>query len=262
MVLINARSGRRQLIWSELDSNATSPASTALLIHPAKNLREGERYIVALRRLRGADGALLEPSPAFRRYRDRIGTDSVAFERRRPHMERIFRSLRRAGIARRGLYRAWDFTVASAHGLSGRMRHIRDDAFGGLGDRRLGDLRVDGASPPFSVERVTEFAACGTDGCQAGEDAGHKAPRGGHGGGALLPRPAGLSGRLALLARPGRPASAAAGQRPPGRLHLQHPALGQLGQSGAGVALRPRPVRKRAARSTASPAGRSPPSTG
>ena len=170
VVVIHARSGRRQLIWSELDSNATSPASTALLIHPARNLREGERYIVALRRLRGADGALLEPSPAFRRYRDRIGTDSVAFERRRPHMERIFRSLRRAGIGRRGLYRAWDFTVASAHGLSGRMRHIRDEAFGGLGDRRLGDLRVDGASPPFSVERVTEFAACGTDGCQAGED--------------------------------------------------------------------------------------------
>jgi hypothetical protein len=171
VVLINARTGRRQLIWSELDSNATSPQSTALLIHPAKNLREGERYIVALRRLRGADGSLLEPSRAFRRYRDRIPTNSTAFEARRRHMEDIFRRLRRAGIARRGLYRAWDFTVASADGLSGRMRHIRDEAFGQLGDRRLDDLRVEGSSPPFSLERITEFAPCGTDGCQAGEDA-------------------------------------------------------------------------------------------
>jgi hypothetical protein len=52
IVVINARTGRRHLIWAELDSNAGSPANTALLIHPGKNFREGERYIVALRRLR------------------------------------------------------------------------------------------------------------------------------------------------------------------------------------------------------------------
>ena len=157
IVVINARTGHRQLIWSELDSNATTPANTALLIHPAKNLREGERYIVALRRLRGADGALLQPSAAFRLYRDRIRTRSRAFERRRPHMEGIFKRLERSGIARHDLYLAWDFTVASADGLSGRLRHIRDDAFATLGDSRLGDLEVEGAAPAFSVDRVTDF---------------------------------------------------------------------------------------------------------
>ena len=49
IVVINARTGRRQLIWAELDSNAGSPAATALMIHPAKNFSEGQRYIVALR---------------------------------------------------------------------------------------------------------------------------------------------------------------------------------------------------------------------
>ena len=126
IVVINARTLRRQLIWTELDANASTPADTALLIHPAKNLREGERYIVALRDLRGADGALLEPSPAFRAYRDRVKTGIGAFERRRPHMERIFKRLKRAGVKRRDLYLAWDFTVASAKSLSGRMRGIRD----------------------------------------------------------------------------------------------------------------------------------------
>jgi hypothetical protein len=169
VVVINARTLRRQLIWAELDSTATSAASTALLIHPAKNLREGERYIVALRRLRDAEGNLLKPSPAFKLYRDRVRTRSWAFERRRPHMESIFHSLRKAGIDRDDLYLTWDFTVASAHGLSGRLRHIRDDAFAQLGDRKLADLRVKGGSPPFTVDRVTDFAPCGTDGCQAGE---------------------------------------------------------------------------------------------
>ena len=61
-------------------------------------------------------------------------------------MERIFKTLKRAGIARRELYLAWDFTVASARGLSGRMRHIRDDAFRALGDTDLDDLRVSGAA--------------------------------------------------------------------------------------------------------------------
>jgi len=100
ILVINARTLRRQLIWTELDSNASTPANTALLIHPARNFREGERYIVALRNLRGADGAPLQPSAAFRRYRDRIDTNSLRFERRRPHMEHVFKRLKRAGVKR------------------------------------------------------------------------------------------------------------------------------------------------------------------
>jgi hypothetical protein len=169
ILVINARTGQRQLIWAELDANATSAAGTALLIHPAKNLREGERYIVALRNLRGADGALLQPSQAFRAYRDRIKTGSPAFERRRWHMEGIFRTLKRAHVKRRELYVAWDFTVASARGLSGRLRRIRDDAFRGLGDTNLGDLQATGAPPKFSITKITMFAPCGTDGCQGSE---------------------------------------------------------------------------------------------
>jgi hypothetical protein len=157
VVVINARTGRRHLIWAELDSNASSPATTALLIHPAVNFREGERYIVALRRLRNAEGELLQPSPVFRIYRDRLRTRSPDVERRRRHMEGIFRRLKKAGIPRHDLYLAWDFTVASAEGLSGRLRHIRDDAFARLGDTQLGDLEVDGDAPTFEVTQVTDF---------------------------------------------------------------------------------------------------------
>ena len=157
VVVINARTGRRHLIWAELDSNASTPEDTALLIHPAVNWREGERYIIALRRLRGADGQLLQAGRAFRLYRDRVKTSSRAFERRRPHMEGIFRKLRRAGIARHDLYLAWDFTVAGSRSLSERLLSIRDLAFAELGDTDLRDLEVEGRAPAFTVDTVTEF---------------------------------------------------------------------------------------------------------
>ena len=152
ILVINARTLRRQLIWTELDSNASTPANTALLIHPARNFREGERYIVALRNLRGADGALLQPSAAFRKARDRIETNSLRFERRRPHMEHVFKRLKRAGVKRGELYLAWDFTVASAHSLSSRLRHIRDDAFRGSATPTWATC-VSGSAPKFRSPR-------------------------------------------------------------------------------------------------------------
>src|SRR4051794_15393578 len=105
VVLINARTGRRQLIWSELDSNPKDPADVTLLIHPGKNLAEGQRFIVALRNLKGAQGQPLQPQPAFRAIRDGVARDT-RYERD------IFPALRRAGISRESLYLAWDFTVA------------------------------------------------------------------------------------------------------------------------------------------------------
>ena len=49
-------------------------------------------------------------------------------------MEDIFRRLSGAHV-NRDLYLAWDFTVASAHSLSGRLLGIRDDAFRGSATR-------------------------------------------------------------------------------------------------------------------------------
>jgi hypothetical protein len=157
IVVINARTGRRHLIWAELDSNAGSPANTALLIHPGKNFSEGERYIVALRRLRGADGALLRAPRAFRLYRDRIKTDSPAFEHRRWQMEDILWRLKHAGVHRHDLYLAWDFTVASERSLSRRMLSVRDRAFEELGDRDLSDLQVTGAPPKYTIDKIIDY---------------------------------------------------------------------------------------------------------
>jgi hypothetical protein len=147
IVVINARTLERHLIWSELDANPADPRDVTLIIRPAVNFEEGERYIVALRNLRDASGRILDAQPAFQALRDRRPNPDV--ESRRQHFEGIFTALRRAGIKRKELYLAWDFTVASRAGLSGRALHIRNQAFTELGDSNLADLVPEGSTPQF-----------------------------------------------------------------------------------------------------------------
>ena len=72
VVVIDARTGRRQLIWAELDSNASTPADTALLIHPAENWTRGRIATSSPCATCAAPTAAAPAGPAFRRYRDGI----------------------------------------------------------------------------------------------------------------------------------------------------------------------------------------------
>ena len=157
VVVINAATRKRHLIWSEIDSNPADPSDVNLIIRPGVNFDEGARYIVALRNLRDSSGGLIRAQDAFRTYRDNIPSADPAVEARRPHMESLFNTLGQAGIDRDDLYLAWDFTVASQRNLSERALSIRDDAFAQLGDTNLANLQVEGNSPPFTVSSVTDF---------------------------------------------------------------------------------------------------------
>ncbi|MBA3263919.1 MAG: hypothetical protein H0T69_15890 [Thermoleophilaceae bacterium] len=163
IVVINARTGKRHPIWAELDSTATSAASRILIVRPAVNFKEGERYIVALRNLKTAAGKAIEPSVGFRRYRDATKTRKRAIERRRAHFESLFHKLRKAGVRRDGLYLAWDFTVASRQSLAGRVLSIRDRAFAALGDTKLSDLKVQGKSPSFTIDSSIDLSTADDD---------------------------------------------------------------------------------------------------
>jgi hypothetical protein len=156
IVVIDAKTGKRQLIWSELNSLPKRARDRTLNIHPAVGWREGRRYIVALRDLRRSNGSVIAARRAFRVYRDRLPAGSPAVNRRRPHMEDIFRRLRRAGVRRGNLYLAWDFTISSRKGLTKRLLSIRDRAFGALGDRNLRDFEVAGSAPAFNVDQATD----------------------------------------------------------------------------------------------------------
>lgn len=157
IVVIDAATRQRTLIWAELDSNAGDPQHTTLLIHPGKNLTEGHRYIVALRRLKDANGRPLGPPSWFKRLRDKHPPLPKSERAQRHRYHSIFKSLNKAGIKRKSLYMAWDFTVASRQSLSSPLLHIRDDAFGQLGDTNLADTQVQGQAPPFQVTNVQNF---------------------------------------------------------------------------------------------------------
>ncbi len=151
VVVINATTGARHLVWAEVDANPVRPEDRNLLIRPAVNFAEGQRYIVALRDLRRADGSRIEAQRPFQVFRDRIITTDRAVEARRPQMEEILSTLGRAGVARGNLYLAWDFTVASARSTTSRLLSIRDRAFAALGDTNLADLTVQGRAPAYSI---------------------------------------------------------------------------------------------------------------
>lgn len=159
IVLIDAANDQRQMIWAELDANATTPEQTVLEIHPGKNLTDGHRYIVALRGMKDASGQALAPPEGFRLLRDGVPTGIDAIESRREHMEKVFTELGDAGIGRDDLYLAWDFTVASTANVTGRMLAMRNDAFAKLGDTNLTDGTVQGTAPDYTITDVQDFAS-------------------------------------------------------------------------------------------------------
>src|SRR3954469_20626662 len=70
IVVIDAKTGKRQLIWSELNAIPKNPRKRTLDIHPGIGWREGHRYIVALRNLKRSNGSTIKARRAFRVYRD------------------------------------------------------------------------------------------------------------------------------------------------------------------------------------------------
>jgi hypothetical protein len=154
VVVIDAATGKRQIIWVELDSQAKKDSDRGFMIRPAKNLLEGHRYIVALRFLKDRNGNTLQPQAAFKALRDGHATGEDAS--RQQHFNDLFKTLEAAGIKRQDLYLAWDFTIASARSTTGRMLQIRNDAFHQLGDDNLADLKVAGHPPAWHLTTLAD----------------------------------------------------------------------------------------------------------
>lgn len=150
IMVIDEKTGQRQLIYTQLDANATSAATRNLMILPASSWQDGHTYVVVLRDLRTARGGLIKAPAWFARIRDKGRLPAA--ERGQAHRYiKIFNALTSAYVAiDKTLYAAWDFTVASSRELTGRLLSIRNSAFSQLGDTNLGDNQVQGSAPGFS----------------------------------------------------------------------------------------------------------------
>ena len=157
VIVINATTKQRHPVFAEMDAIPEADSDRNLIIRPLRNWEEGQRYIVALRNLRTADGKKIKAPNGFKVYSKKLITKQKKVENRRSYFEqKIFKKLKKAKRTgrRKDLYMAWDFSVASGESLSERVLAMRDDAFAKLGDTNLGDRTIQGDSPAFTVTDV------------------------------------------------------------------------------------------------------------
>jgi hypothetical protein len=148
IVLLDAETGERWPYFAELDAHAPVGADPLLIIRPARNFTEGHRYVVALRGVLDASGAAIAPDATFQQLRDGGPLTDAWAVQQSPRFDRLFADLEAAGVERGSLFLAWDFTVASAESTTGRLLHMRDDAYAALGQ----------GVPAFDVQSVEEPA--------------------------------------------------------------------------------------------------------
>lgn len=132
--------------FAEMDLQAKHDETRAMMVRPAVLLKEGTRYIVALRGLTKMDGSEVVPSDAFIALRDERAAGTPV-EDRVGRFEEIFGMLGEAGVKREELQLAWDWVTASGETLHGPLLHMRDEALAQLGD----------ASPAFEVKQITTY---------------------------------------------------------------------------------------------------------
>jgi hypothetical protein len=132
-VLIDFQTGRRVNHWIENDARPrrANPRIVTFL-RPTESLLPGHRYIVAVRKLRHADGSAVEAEPVFAAIRDRRPSDIPAVREARWRLEPVLRRLERFGVPRDELILAFDFVVSSDESLTHEMLSMRDQAFAWL----------------------------------------------------------------------------------------------------------------------------------
>ncbi len=147
IVLLDANTMRRLPCWAELDVRNSDPATRLLIVHPAANLPEGSDIIVALRDLVTSSGKSMPAQATFARILSGTDLRGVAGRALGSHIGRVISELSSAGVSRKGMYLAWDFTVASRQNITGWAVQMRDEAFRELGSK----------VPPYRVTSVTNF---------------------------------------------------------------------------------------------------------
>ena len=131
-VILNAETGERVAHFAEVDMSTDEDDKRTLMLRPVVRLDDDTRYIVAIRGVVDADGALLQPSEVFAALRDGLDSDEPSVDARRALYDDLFRRLEEAGVAREDLQIAWDFNTASRENNTGRLLTMRDEALAAL----------------------------------------------------------------------------------------------------------------------------------
>jgi hypothetical protein len=132
-VLLDTTTGEPVPHFAELDVTSDDDADRALMIRPVVRLRDGTRYVVAIRHVVDEGGNELAPGDVFLALRDGTAHDEPSVGARRAHYAAIFDDLEDAGYPTDDLQIAWDFTTASLEHKTRAMLHVRDAALAAVG---------------------------------------------------------------------------------------------------------------------------------
>lgn len=134
-VIINAETGERVAHFSELDQSTPQDPDEerTFMVRPVVRLKDATRYIVAIRHVVDVNGNEVAPSPAFQALRDGTESCEPSVDKRRALYDDIFGKLENAGIARKDLQLAWDFTTSSRENNTKYLIAMRDDALAKVG---------------------------------------------------------------------------------------------------------------------------------
>ena len=144
-ILMEADTGALVPHIAEIDmSTFATDDERAIMIHPVVRLKDGTRYIAAIRNVVDTTGVVIPPSAAFQALRDNRVTSYTALESRRAHFEDVFAKLATAGIDRKTLQLAWDYTTATQANTTGDLLAMRDDALATVG----------ATGPTFTIDSV------------------------------------------------------------------------------------------------------------
>lgn len=147
VVLVDADTGEKIANFVEFDAAISDVSRAAFYVQPAKRLTGGHRYLVAVRGIVDANGALLPPTDAFAALRDRRSLASEpSVATRRTRYEALFTRLEELGVPRDDLQLAWDFTVMSDATVTGRLRTMFE--------RGVADLA--GTAPTYTITSTTD----------------------------------------------------------------------------------------------------------
>ena len=136
-LLIRAATGESVPHWVELDHFTVAEGAPVYVLRPAQGLQFDERYVVAVRGLVDAEGALLEADPGFVALRDQLASKVRGVHGRRQHFEtNVFPVIEAAGAERAALQLAFDFTTVSKGSATTDLVTMRErmlEAIGTLG---------------------------------------------------------------------------------------------------------------------------------
>lgn len=123
--------------FSEVDVNGEATESSydrIFMIRPVVRLKDNTRYIVAIRNVKDAAGAVIAPSPAFKGIVDGTGyqgREALYTSPSGPTVG-IFTKLAAKGVSKANLQLAWDYHTASKENNTSQLVDMRDRALAAL----------------------------------------------------------------------------------------------------------------------------------